>query len=263
MCRRCLLPRKRSQVTIFIIIGVVIVVFATLAYFLYPTIKTNIGLSSSNPSVFMQSCLEDSIRDSIDILSEQGGSIDPVHYFLYNDNKLEYLCYSYGYYQTCVMQQPLLGKHVEGEIKNYILEDARDCMEALKTSFESRGYEVQMKDGDFEVEVLPKVVAVNFNDSLILKSKGTESYDSIKISVNSNIYELISIANSILNWEAKYGDAETTTYMNYYHNMKVEKKKQSDGTTVYLLNDRNTGDKFNFASRSLAWPPGHGAEGVY
>jgi len=75
--------------------------------------------------------------------------------------------------------------------------------------------------------------------------------------LNNNLYELVSIVNSILNWEARYGDSETTIYMNYYHDLKVEKKKQSDGSTIYILTDRNTLDKFQFASRSVAWPPGY------
>jgi hypothetical protein len=50
--------------------------------------------------------------------------------------------------------------------------------------------------------------------------------------------------------------------MNYYHDLKVEKKKQLDGTNIYILTDRNNENKFQFASRSVAWPPGYGAEGV-
>ena len=80
--------------------------------------------------------------------------------------------------------------------------------------------------------------------------------------LNNNLYELVSITNSILNWESKYGDAETTVYMNYYHDLKVEKMKQSEGTTVYILTDKNNENKFQFASRSVAWPPGYGVSQV-
>ena len=50
--------------------------------------------------------------------------------------------------------------------------------------------------------------------------------------------------------------------MNYYHDLNVEKKKQSDGSTIYILTDRNNENKFQFASRSVAWPPGYGAGGI-
>ena len=44
--------------------------------------------------------------------------------------------------------------------------------------------------------------------------------------------------------------------MNYYHDLKVEKNKQTDGSTIYILTERDTENKFQFASRSVAWPPG-------
>jgi hypothetical protein len=56
--------------------------------------------------------------------------------------------------------------------------------------------------------------------------------------------------------EARYGNSETTIYMDYYHNLKVEKSEQTDGSTVYRLTDRKDGSVFQFASRSIAWPPG-------
>ena len=261
--RGIFLPHKRSQMTIFVIVAIMIIVVAVLIYFLYPIIKTNIGIGSKNPSIFLQNCLEDKINEGIELLSKQGGSIEPEFYFLYNNEKVEYLCYAESFYQTCVMQQPMLKRHIEGEIKNYIDTDAKNCLESLRVNYQNRGYNVQMKSGDIDVEILPNIVSVNFNESIVLTKDETERYNSIRVSVKNNIYELVSIANSILNWEAKYGDAETTTYMNYYHDLKVEKKKQLDGTTIYILTDRNSDDKFQFASRSVAWPPGYGAEEVY
>jgi hypothetical protein len=254
---------KKGQVTIFIIIAIIIIIGIALVYFFYPSLKELLGSESKNPSEFMQNCIEDKINEGLKIISEQGGSIEPQHYFLYNNTKIEYLCYTGEYYQTCIMQQPMLKKHIEEEIKNYIEADVKSCFESLKKNYEKRGYSVQMKNRDFEVEILPKIIAIKFDTSIVLTKGESEIYNSIKISVRNNIYELISIANSILNWEAKYGDAETTTYMNYYHDLKVEKKKQSEGTTIYILTDRNNRNKFQFASRSVAWPPGYGTEETY
>jgi len=121
---------------------------------------------------------------------------------------------------------------------------------------------VELREGGVEIELLPKRVIVTSNRSLILTKDGTEIYDSFEVIVHNNIYELVSVANSILKWETNLGDSETTTYMNYYHDLKVEKKKQTDGSTVYILTDRNNGNKFQFASRSIAWPPGYGTDNI-
>ena len=253
--------KKRGQVTIFIIIAVMIVVLGILVFLFYPQIKTSLELESKNPSQFIQECLEDKVKVAVTLLSLHGGSINPGHYILYDNTKIEYLCYTDEYYQTCVMQQPMLKQHIEEEIKNEIGNVANNCFDSLKESYEKKAYNVNLYKNSMNVELLPKRIVVNFNNTLTITKDSTEIFDKFNVILNNNLYELVSIVNSILNWEARYGDSETTIYMNYYHDLKVEKKKQTDGSTIYILTDRNTLDKFQFASRSVAWPPGYGING--
>ena len=46
--------------------------------------------------------------------------------------------------------------------------------------------------------------------------------------------------------------------MVFYPEFIIDKLKQGDGTTVYIITDKETETKFQFASRSFAWPPGYG-----
>lgn len=250
---------KKAQVTIFIIIGIIIVALAVLIYMFYPKIKASLGLGIESPNAYIETCIKEEIQTAVDTLSPQGGSINPEFYTLYEDTKIEYLCYTEEFYKTCVMQQPMLKSHIESEIEKEIKQEAEDCFNGLKKSYEGKGYAVNLKKGGMFVELLPERIATTFNYSMTFKKgEESESYERFRVVLNNNLYELISIANSILNWEARYGDAETTIYMNYYHDLKVEKKLQSEGTTIYILTDRNTENKFQFASRSVAWPPGYG-----
>ncbi|PIO08557.1 hypothetical protein COU59_01090 [Candidatus Pacearchaeota archaeon CG10_big_fil_rev_8_21_14_0_10_34_12] len=248
--------KKRGQVTIFIIISIVIVALGILVYLFVPGIQTGFGVSTNNPNVFIQNCMEDKITETVEMISTQGGSMNPEHVYLYQNQNVEYLCYTSEYYVPCVMQQPLLKSHIESEIKKAIAGEKESCLNSLKDNFESQGYDVNINSGETNVEILPKRIIIEFNNSLTLTKGEAERYDKLVVSLNNNLYELVSIANSILNMEARYGDSETTTYMNYYHNLKVEKDKQGDGTTIYTLTERDTGNKFRFASRSIAWPPG-------
>ena len=250
------LGQSRGQVTIFIIVAIIIIVLGVLLYLFFPQIQTTLGLTDRNPSAFMQTCMGDEIKETVKILSLQGGSLNPKNYFLYDNERIEYLCYTNEYYIPCVVQQPILKQHIENEIKNNIESKTDSCFESLKNSFESQGYIVNFNRGETNVELLPQRIIVTFEKDLSLTKGDTETYDQLDVVINNNLYELISISNSILNMESKYGDSETTIYMNYYHDLKVEKKKQSDGTTIYILTNRDTGDKFQFASRSIAWPPG-------
>ncbi len=247
---------KRGQLTIFIIIAVVIIALGIMVYFFMPQVRTGFGVSTNNPLLFMQDCMKESVQKAVDQISVQGGSINPQKYLLYNNQKLEYLCYTEEYYTTCIMQQPLLKQHFESEIKSQISSEANSCLDSMKQSFEKQGYTVNLVKGNTDVELIPNKVQVIFQNSLTLTKTGTERYDNITVSIDKSTYDLVSIANSILNMEARYGDSETTVYMDYYHNIKVEKNKQTEGTKIYIITDRNTGDKFQFATRSVAWPPG-------
>ena len=247
---------NRGQVTIFVIIAVLVVAAVLLTYFFFPQVLANFGIGAQNPTAFMQGCMEEQLRSTTELISKQGGSLEPKNFILHNDDKIEYLCYTADSYSTCVMQQPLLKQHVESEIERGIKNQADTCLDSLKTTFERRGYNAVLGDGELVVELLPQRIGITFENDLTLTRDSSQRYEKINIVLNNNLYELISIANSILNWEARYGDTETTAYMNYYKDLKVEKNLQSDGSTIYVLTDRKTEDKFQFASRSVAWPPG-------
>lgn len=246
---------KSGQLAVFIIIGVLVVAAAVLVYLYYPEIKTTIAPGQENPSVFMQTCVEDEIEEAVEILSLHGGSIESEFYYTYNYENIEYLCYTNQYYVTCSVQQPLLTSHIESEIKDYISDTVSACFDDLEQSYRDEGYTVNLKRGDIVVELLPKRIATTLESELTLTKQDTEKYDSFSVILNNNLYELASIANSIVNWETTYGEAEVTSYMNYYRDLQVEKMTLSEGTKIYSITDTNSGNKFQFASRSLVFNP--------
>ena len=249
---------KKGQVTLFIILALVVIGLSVMIYTFYPQLKTTLGIGARSPTEFIQLCLEDEILNNVQTLSLQGGSLNPEHYFLYNNEKLEYLCYTEKDYDTCSIQQPFLIQHIEEELKNSIKDVSRQCFEELKESYEGQGYDTRLNFGEMDLRLFPNKIITTFNHTLTVSNEDSERYSGFSMVLNNNIYELVNIANSILNFEATYGDSETTLYMNFYHDLKVEKKKQGDGTTVYILTNRDSGEKFQFASRSVAWPSGYG-----
>ncbi len=249
---------KRAQVTIFIIIAIAIVALALLIYFLYPKIIGKYSFDVNNPNAYLQNCLSNQINEASSLVKKHGGSINPELVYSYQNIDIEYLCYTDQYYLPCIVQRPLLSSHVAKEIKNYISPEASACMDSLKSEYESKGYIANLKKGDFNVDFLPGKLIVKFNSSLTVSSGESRIYKDMQISVNNDLYSLLAIATNIIQWETHYGDAETTAYMSYYRDIKVEKKKQSDGTTVYILTNRQTGGDFTFASKSVVWPPGYG-----
>jgi hypothetical protein len=249
---------KRGQVTIFIIIAIIIVAVAVLIYLFYPKIKSSLSVEEQNPISFIQTCIEEDITSTVGKVSLQGGSIAPENYVLYNNSKVEYLCYTLENLRPCLIQQAMLKQHIESEIKNEISENVNNCFKSLEENYIKQGYSVDLKTGSKKIELLPKRIIATFNYSLTLtKGEDSQKYDSFIVMINNNLYELVAITNSILDWESTYGDAETTTYMTLYHDLKVEKDVKGDDGKVYILTDRNTGNKFQFATRGQIWPAGY------
>ena len=79
--------------------------------------------------------------------------------------------------------------------------------------------------------------------------------------MKSEMYDLLFIATNIVEHESQVGGSATELYLQYYPDLKIEKIKLTDGTTIYQLSNVVTGEQFSFASRSLAWPAGYGLNG--
>jgi hypothetical protein len=245
---------KKAQLSAFIIIALLLAII--LIIFLFRKDIFGIVGGEKDPVSQIRDCVTRNTKEAVGILNKQGGFLEPENYYLYKGNKVEYLCYSANYYEKCVMQKPFITQDIEKEIKKYITPKIQECMSNVKEELEKDGSAVTMKKADLNVSLVPEHVIVDVDSDITISKGNVQSYKSIKTDVNSNLYDLAMIASSITNWEARYGNSETLNYMLYYPQIKVEKKKQEDGTTIYILTERDSKDIFMFASRSVAIPPG-------
>ncbi|MDO8660558.1 MAG: hypothetical protein Q7K43_01595, partial [Candidatus Woesearchaeota archaeon] len=215
-----------------------------------------------SPYSYLKSCIEPSIKENVDLLAKQGGYANPEGFIVYNDTKIKYLCYIEGYYQTCVIQQPMIKNHFEQELNALIAPKARDCFASLKKEYENRGYSVSSTSFSSNVEIIPHQIKINFAAPTTVTKDSTQTYKEFSIGESSEMYDLLFIASSIVEFEATYGDSETTTYLQYYPFLRMEKIKLSDGSKIYKLTNTVTHEIFNFATRSISWPAGYGLEGT-
>ena len=206
---------------------------------------------------YISDCIKNDFENTVEKISFQGGSLNPKNFFLYANNKIEYLCYINEYFKPCVMQQPMLKQHIEKEIKNNIQARANECFDNLVESYEKKGYAVELKKGSMSVELLPKKIAVTFNNySITLTKSSTEKHDKFQIILNNNLYELVEIANSIVDWEITVGDMDPLIIMEQYHYVDVDQKKQSEGSKIYLLKDKKNRGFFQFSIRNYVFMAG-------
>ena len=245
---------KKGQVSVFIILGILVLVVLVLLF--ARDSRFNEIFSSKSPYQEIEECIKETTKEGLNILSLQGGVIEPQNYILYEGNKIDYICYSENDYEKCIMQKPIIINTIKDELIKYSKPKIKNCLESVKSRYEKSGYTITMKEPEINFDIVPDNVLIDVNANLVIKKDGVENYNSIKTGVKSKIYNFALIATSISQWETRYGDSETLNYMLYYPSLKIEKKKQSEGSTIYILTDRDSEEKFYFASRSMAIPAG-------
>jgi len=246
---------KKAQIAIFVILAIAVMIILILLFTFRQ--KFTFITTSETPVEQIKKCIRDATEQGLTLISAQGGSIEPQNFILYEGNKVDYLCYTEEDYKECIMQKPLLKQTIEQELETYTQPKINNCLTSLKSSLQDKGYQVSLEQPETTIELFPNNIQIILNNlNLQITKDKTESYPTLKTDVNTKLYDLVIIASSISNWEAKYGDAEIMNYMLHYPKLKVEKKPQDEGTNIYILTNTETQDKFLFASRSMVIPVG-------
>ena len=258
------MKNKKGQVTIFIIAGILIISLVVL----FLVFRTGIipGITESpetNPNVFLDSCIEDKIKETVKIISSQGGYIEnPLHKtFKFEDENafvnISFLCYNQNYYLPCINQELMLIQHLKEEIYNYIFDDVENCYDELTSSLEKQNYVVDARYNGFKVELMEKKVVVEIDGELVLTKSGeTSKHDDFKIIVPSRFYDIAVVVQEIISQEARFCHFEHLGFMLFYPQFKIDKFRTSDLITIYTIENRNSKETFRFAVRGCVIPPG-------
>lgn len=250
---------EKGQVTIFVIIALVIVVLGVVFYLFRPDITTTATTWEQNPQKYIYDCIKEDVEINVQLISKQGGNYIPQFPYMYQDDQIDYLCYTPDYAPAlCQVQKPVLVSHVEKQIRESIQQKFDSCFSSMVTDYEERGYSVTAKKEPLSILLVPDQIRLLTNSSLIVEKKETNTYRDFNIVFENNLYGLVSIAYNILNWEATYGDADVNIYMDLSNEFLIDKIKRTDGTKIYVIKETSTGNVFQFASRSLVRAPGYG-----
>jgi hypothetical protein len=257
----CFSRGKKGQVTLFVILAIVIVVLGVLIYLFLPDIiSTEKSKYQEDPETYLENCIQDELQNNVKIISENGGLMEPEFYINYSGDQFEYLCYTNEYLKPCIAQKPMLVNVIKSELKSSIQEELDSCFDSMKNSFENKNYQVNLEKGDFEINLYPSKIEIVSESEMDLTKDNSNSYDDFTLSFESDLYNLASIAYNIMAWEATYGDASIESYTAFDPTIRIEKIKRDDGSKIYIITNRETQNKFQFASRSMVWPSGVGIE---
>lgn len=247
--------RKKAQVTIFVIVGIVIVVgiIATIIFMgrFNTETPTNLG-----PKVFIDKCVEDTVEESVFKMLKNGGEIIPSQAIMYQGDEWNYLCYQADYYQGCYNIHPMLELQIESEIVRDTSRVVQGCFDSMREDFENRGYDVSGGATEYAVDLLPGYVGINLKKPIVISKDGTsQSFEDFDATVLSPIYDLVQIAREVVNSESQFCHFEYNGYMLLYPKYDIRRIDYSD-SKIYRLIDRASGAELRFAVRSCAFAPG-------
>ena len=249
---------KRGQVTIFIIVGILVVATIVLFFLFRQGIIPGIpGVKDENPEASLDSCIEGKIKETIEVISLQGGYVENTLGLVLDGKNISFLCYTDNYYLPCINQEPVLIQHLKKEIKKGISMDVKNCFDSLTNSLSKKGYAVDADYRDFEIILAPGRVIVDIDAELSLtKANEFSKEENFVVAVPSRIYDLGIVAQEIVAQEAKWCNFETVGFMLLYNDFNIKKFETGELNTVYTITHKKTGEEFKFAVRGCVIPPG-------
>lgn len=246
---------NKSQVTIFIVLGLIIFV-GIIAVFFFIGRGDIQEKEEADPQKYIEKCLRDAVSPSVDLVMENGGRISPELFIMYQSEKYNYLCYQKNYYLTCINHYPQLKNIIEAEIKQDSEEKVKKCFSTLKTNLEKKGWTVSEGVMDWKVEILPGKVLISVNKKLdISQESNTQNFKIFESTLLSPVFDLAMVAREIVNQESQYCNFEYNGFMLLYPNYDI-KRIDYDDSKIYMIKDRLTSKTFKFAIRSCAFAPG-------
>ena len=254
-----LVKSKRSQVTLFVIIALIIVVLIIAVFLLKNQTQNKISLKE-NPSdyvrVSIQKCAEQAGMEAEKLVIIHGGFLSPTNSMAFNGTNISYLCWASQNLELCTNEHPLLNLEIQKEIESYVKPKLEKCFNDVKAQLNSYGY----SEGDLILssEIVPNELKLGITKKISFKindnSVNLENFDT---KIISPLYDFIRITNEIINQELKCNcgfescNAKTVELNRNNQNFDISKPVfTADGREVYLIEELLTGKRFGFAIRN-------------
>jgi hypothetical protein len=222
---------KRGQVTMFIILGLVVLLILLFAWVFKDTFEEVVYGQEGTKRLLNEqlSFIEDGIKecvdkgtlDSIRTLLMNGGTFNIINSVNYDSDgdgiyseKVRVLCSNIVDSDRC-LNNPVLKSDLEKELKKELISSIKVCIEQdFISEVESKsGYTLEKGSFNLNVEIGPKKVLFNITYPLKIIRKDIEVYEEdFSSSVEFPLKFIVEVVNHILNEEALGNEAGFDEY---------------------------------------------------
>ncbi len=216
---------KRGQATIFVVIGIIIIVLIALILvgrktFFLPTTPDSLSNIRDDIATHIQECITDnSISEDVVVrLGMQGGYLSPgVDTFrLFNDTQVSYLCYNMDKTELCRNRLLLLGT-MEQQLNDAMKPKLQSCIGDLKSFARLKPITIETpKQMDIQTTILPDTILVVVNYPVVIKAKNNNNQvqqQTFQENLDYPLGELYSVSQTILDQETTLGDFDPLLYL--------------------------------------------------
>jgi len=248
--------KKRAQVTLFIILGIVILVAIVFFVFLRTKLISPAISKLRPPRVeeYVDNCIKEAGQQGLILLGKQGGDVNPGLYTWYKGDKVTYICYTEDY-TFCVNRRPGLKLHIERELLNFVKSQLTSCME--NEPFEEQGYSITQGEmnvettiGDYNTKVdVDFPITIQKGDFVFKKDKFSAVFDV-------PLGKLTEIASALVNEEMS--NPRGMVFWDLYivkSRGRIEVERDTiENAEIYILKLRDNPYKFKFALQAWVRP---------
>jgi hypothetical protein len=257
------MSKKRGQVTILIIVGLIFLFVVALFFFIANKDEFLDEPPSKTPQLFIDQCIAQAVQPSITTVLDHGGFIIPEHFIRRNDHPYNYLCFVDLYYAKCYNYYPSLHLITQEQIRVDSRDRVEDCFTFLIEDYESQNYDVESGPLEYDVEVIPGSVRLRVHKEITTRrgDGSLDTFEDFDTSIPSDLYDLIGISRQIVNQEAEFCYFENNGFMMLYPNYNITKISYLE-SKLYEVQNRRTKETLKFAVRSCPFAPGIWAGGI-
>ena len=251
---------KKGQLTLFIILGILIVagIFALFLILPSPEIFTS---SSKDPVQEIRPCIAKSLEQVLPEFLEKGLYFDLNNHLTYNGTEINYHCFTDQKRTICTRNNAQSKSRIEQELKNKIENDVETCFNNFVVA--SRSLDVELQETDLSIEVLPGKINIKTRKDVIISRDQEDPviYRNFDISINSPLWDYIRISNEIINQEVSCNcpidacRADVTGLMNLNRDYKITLYMGGRDDRVYTIDDYYEQNKFMFAVKNCDKSP--------
>lgn len=195
---------KRGQVTIFIIVGILLVMGIVLVFMF----QNELGITTrinTNPATFIEKCAQDNIKPMVESIIATGGiyynGTNKNEFLDINGTSISLLCKTNKSETACTSNHPLLINEVERVMVLNSKSKIESCFKQYKNKFPT----LQITDGvlDFDLKLREGFIAVKIRKPLTISTGEESSYfENFDTNINSNLFDFLSLSNLIVNTES-------------------------------------------------------------